>query len=71
MADQPMFQSHKTVTGRKRYKRYFTGKGPGKGSDRRDTQVSEEQFSNNWCQTFGHRPVAGVCRTCGATTKEE
>lgn len=68
-----MFQSHKTITGRKRFKRYFTGHDngkPGKGSWRRDTEVAEEQFANNWCQTFGHRWFEAVCKTCGITRQE-
>lgn len=36
-----------------KFKRYYTGSGPGKGSDRRDMQVSEEEFAENWDKIFG------------------
>jgi hypothetical protein len=41
----------------KKFKRYYTGHdnkaANGKGSWRRDTQVSEEQFAANWERIFG------------------
>lgn len=50
-----MFESHKTATGRKKFKRYFTGHDngkPGKGSWQRDKQVAEDTVRINWCRTF-------------------
>lgn len=71
-----MFQSHKTATGRKRFKRYFTGREQnGKGSWQRESQISDEQLSAKWCEAHGHRVPEGwdACVTCGApiNPKEE
>lgn len=56
----------------KKFKRYFTGAdkdtgSPGKGDDRRDAQISEERFAQNWCLVFGHRPAEEgyYCLDCG------
>lgn len=55
----------------KKFKRYYSGSAkrtqPGKGSDRRETQVSEEKFTRNWCNTFGHDPDIAtlICVRCG------
>lgn len=51
---------------RKRFKRYYTGAANreyGKGSDRRESVVSEKELSHNWCRTFGCQP-----RRCGEDT---
>jgi hypothetical protein len=37
----------------------------GKGGAGRPRQVQEQQVSDNWCATFGHRMKRRVCQTCG------
>ena len=54
----------------KPFKRYFTKPEhitQGKGDWRRDTQISDRNFAENWCQTFGHRMTVGTtrCAVCG------
>lgn len=44
----------------------------GKGDTRRPTLVKEEQFTNEWCATFGHRMRADAewCVNCGRSGQE-
>lgn len=64
----------------RKYKRHFTGSdnrarsvGQGKGHDRREAQVAEQQVARNWCLTFGHKRwdyAVQMCLDCGMTQEE-
>lgn len=53
---------------RKKFKRYFAKPDCGKGSERRDADVSEKVVGERWCLAVGHRFKYGICLNCG--TKE-
>lgn len=38
---------------------------------RRQPRVTEAQFCQNWCDTFGHRYRASRCITCGQPQQGE
>lgn len=44
----------------------------GKGDARRPTQISDKEFTNEWCLTFGHamRASMEVCINCGRSAQE-
>lgn len=44
----------------------------GKGDARRPTQISDKEFTNEWCLTFGHkmRDSMEVCANCGRSALE-
>lgn len=44
----------------------------GKGDNRRPSTVSNEEYAQRYCKTFGHRwsPLYHACTECGMTTQE-
>jgi hypothetical protein len=59
---------------RKKFKQYNNSANrseSGKGSDRREAQISEEQVGENWCKALGHRFRFGACTNCGLSATLE
>lgn len=69
MGKYSKFQPDKSVD-RQEYEKnprrspYF-GDGAGKGSWTRPREVSEDEYTESYCRTFGHQYRIGKCRNCG------